>query len=522
MQIAREMAGYSLGGADLLRRAMGKKKAEEMAKQKVTFLEGAQQKGHSKEDADKVFELMAFFAGYGFNKSHSAAYALITYQTAYLKAHYPVEFVCATLTADKDKTEKVVRTVAEGRSMGITVLPPDVNESEIDFTVVYAPDTEGKVKRPKGKPLSQKGKIRDPMGPRIRFGLGGVRGCGGSALEAIFEARRDEDGAQQPFTDVFDFGARVDLRRVNKGVVEALIQCGAFDSVHEKDGVTRAQATAAVEQVIERGRKMAAERNSGQTNLFGLLGGGDDDAARALTHPGGEFPRVEPWDSRELLAREKQTLGFYVSGHPLDRYASELLRFCTATTEGIGALPEGTQVTVGGSVEGYRERTTKTGNRIAFFSLEDSLGRVEVIVRPRVLDRDGVRETLQGGAPVLVSGMVQYERDRNGGGGGGGGDDETREAKVVLDEISPLAEALTKKTRSVRVRVRVERHDRMLLQALRDTLQRHPGGCPVSLEIASDKRWTVSLVTTGLSVDPTDALMASVERLFGEKVCEFR
>ncbi len=519
MQIAREMAGYTLGGADLLRRAMGKKKAEEMEKQKSIFTEGALAKGHSKEDAAKVFELMAYFAGYGFNKSHSAAYALITYQTAYLKAHYPVEFVCATLSADKEKTEKVVRTVAEGRSMGITVLPPDVNESEIDFSVVYDPDTEGKVKRPKGKPLSRKGKVRDPMRPRIRFGLGGVRGVGGAALEAIFEERRGEDGSKKPFTDLFDFCARVDLRRVNKSVADALIQCGAFDALHERDGVGRAQAMAAVEQAVERGKKMAAERSSGQTNLFGLLGGGDEDATRALTHPGGEFPKVEPWDTRELLAREKQTLGFYVSGHPLDRYATELKRFCNATTDTLPTLAEGTQVVVGGSVEAYRERTTKTGSRIAFFSLEDPVGRVEVIVRPRILDREGLREVLQSGDPVLVTGLVQFERDRN---GGGGGDEEAREAKIVLEEVAPLAQALKKKTRSVRVRVRVERHDRMLLRALRDTLQRYPGSCPVSLEIASEARWTVSLSTTGLSVDPTDALMASVEKLFGEKVCEFR
>ena len=166
MQIAREMAGYSLGGADLLRRAMGKKKESEMAKQKAVFLEGAEGKGHSRADADRVFDLMAYFAGYGFNKSHSAAYALITYQTAYLKAHFPVEFVAATLSADKDKTEKVVRTVAEGRSMGITVLPPDVNESEIDFTVVYDPDLATNVRRSKDKPVCLSGRLRDPTGPR--------------------------------------------------------------------------------------------------------------------------------------------------------------------------------------------------------------------------------------------------------------------------------------------------------------------------------------------------------------------
>jgi DNA polymerase-3 subunit alpha len=531
MQIAREMAGYSLGGADLLRRAMGKKKESEMAKQKAIFLEGAQGKGHSAEDADRVFELMAYFAGYGFNKSHSAAYALLTYQTAYLKAHFPVEFVAATLSADKDKTDKVVRTVAEARSMGITVLPPDVNESEMDFTVVYDPSLAAKIKRSPKKPVCLGGKLRDAMGPRIRFGLGGVRGCGEAALEAIFEQRSGGDtGRKQPFVDVFDFTSRVDLRRVNKNVVEALVMSGGFDAAHEALGVGRAQGFAAIESAVERGKKMAQERNSGQTNLFGLLGAGDDDAAKSMSHPGGTFPTVEPWDTRELLAREKQTLGFYVSGHPLDRYATEIRRMCNATTETLKDLAEGTEVVVGGSVEGYRERTTKMGKRIAFFSLEDPLGRVEVIVRPRVLDTEGVREILSAGEPVFARGQVQFEGSQGhggpggggGGGGGGGEDSEQKEPKIVLNEVELLAESVKKKTKAVRVRVWVDRIDRDRLVALRRTLEGFPGACPVSLELASRDNWRVSISSTGLRVDPSDALLASLERLFGEKVCDLR
>ncbi len=526
MSIAREMAGYSLGGADLLRRAMGKKKESEMVKQKAIFLEGAEKKGFSREDADRVFELMAYFAGYGFNKSHSAAYALITYQTAYLKAHFPVEFVAATLSADKDKTEKVVRTVAEARSMGITVLPPDVNDSEIDFTVVYEPPQQP-VKRPKKKPVCAGGKLRDPTGPKIRFGLGGVRGCGGSALEAIFEARSDPGdgsepapGEKTPFTDVFDFAGRVDLRRVNKNVIEALVLSGAFDAAHEPNGVNRAQASAAIEAAIDRGKKIAQDRSSGQTSLFGLLG--DDPAeAKALAQPRGSFPRLDPWDKRDLLAKEKQTLGFYVSGHPLDRYARELRRFASGTTETLGDLGEGAEVVVGGSVEGYRERTTKTGNRIAFFSLEDPVGRVEVIVRPRVLAQDGVREILERGEPVLVTGQVQFERDR-GGGGGSDDDDVSKEVKVVMNDLANLAEALKKKTTSVRVRLWAEQTTKPQLEALRRALTDHPGACPVSLELRSRDRWRVALSQTGLSVDPCDALLTDLERLFGRKVAELR
>ncbi|MDH3486338.1 MAG: DNA polymerase III subunit alpha, partial [Myxococcales bacterium] len=317
MQIAQVMAGYSLGGADLLRRAMGKKKASEMEKQKTVFIDGAVARGHTQEKAEEVFDLMAYFAGYGFNKSHSAAYALITYQTAFLKTHFPVEFTCATLSADKEKIDKVVRTVAEARSMGITVLPPDVNESEIDFTVVYTPDDAENVARLRHKPVCHGGEVHDPMGPKLRFGLGAIKGVGTSALDAILEARKadpEEDGglAERPFVDLFDFCARVDLRRVNKSVIEALVQCGAFDTVHQAIDAHRAQAFIAIEQAIERGKRIQAERSSGQESLFGLMG--EDDEAQAYEHPGGSFPVLDSWDSRDQLSREKATLGFYVSG----------------------------------------------------------------------------------------------------------------------------------------------------------------------------------------------------------------
>ncbi|MCX7808571.1 MAG: DNA polymerase III subunit alpha, partial [Deltaproteobacteria bacterium] len=313
MEIARVFAGYTLGGADLLRRAMGKKKPEEMAKQRSVFIEGATRLGNDPTKAGEIFDLVEKFAGYGFNKSHSAAYALITYQTAYLKAHYPVELLCATLSADKDKFEKVVRTVAEARSMGITVLPPDVNESEIDFTVVYHPQ-EG-IRPEPGRPVAEGGKLRDPMQPRIRFGLGGVKGVGSAALEAIFEARRVH-GKEQPFVDLFDFCRRVDLRRVNKAVIEALVQSGAFDGVHERVGISRAQAFASIESAIEQGKRSDVARMTGQGSLFGLF---ESSPLRSLSGSS-TFANVPSWDWRELLQREKEALGFYLSGHPLDRY----------------------------------------------------------------------------------------------------------------------------------------------------------------------------------------------------------
>jgi DNA polymerase-3 subunit alpha len=514
MQIAQQMAGYSLGGADLLRRAMGKKKASEMAKQKAVFIEGAMARGHSREKAEEVFDLMAYFAGYGFNKSHSAAYALITYQTAYLKAHYPVEFTCATLTADKERIEKVVRTVAEARSMGITVLPPDVNESKTDFTVVYNPDDAQDVTRLRHKPVCYDGEVHDPMGPRIRFGLGAIKGIGTAAVEAILEARRGGDEGEaheRPFVDLFDFCARVDLRRVNKAVIEALVQCGAFDTVHAAIGAHRSQAFAAIEQAIDRGKRIQAERSSGQESLFGLMN--EQEEAQTYEHPGGSFPVLDPWDSREQLSREKRTLGFYVSGHPLDRYRSELRRFSDATTESIAELEDDREVTVGGTVEGYRERRTKMGHTMAFFHVEDAHGRVEVIVRPRPLEKAGLREALQSGQPILLTGRVKHEQDRNAEGA-------QTEPKILLDDATLLSDALHKRTTSILVRLCVEDIDRDKLDSLRSMLERFPGPCPVALELSSGAGWSVNLAETGLFVDPSDPLLSGLERLFGAKVCE--
>ncbi len=518
MQVARQMAGYSLGAADVLRRAMGKKKPEEMAKQKAAFITGAIAKGYEPQDAERVFELMSFFAGYGFNKSHSAAYALLTYQTAFLKANYPVEFLCATLTADKDKSDKVVRTISEARAMGIVVLPPDVNESEIDFTVVYDETADPALARKQDKPVARQGKLYDPYNARLRFGLGAVKGVGTAALESILAARSCESEAENvrktPFADLFDFTARVDLRKVNKTAVEALVQCGAFSTSHEPLGITRTQAFAAIDLALERGRKLNIERNSGQTNLLNLLG----DGAQSQVN-GDLFPRVAAWNDAERLAREKNILGFYVSGHPLDRYRNELKRFCTADTSTLANCKEGKEVTIAGTVEGYRERSTRTGGKIAFFQLEDSYGRVEVVVRPRVLDQ--VRDALISGDAALVTGGVQYEHEQ-----GAFRSDDMTEArlapipKLVLKEAYSLTDSLKQRARAVRIRLSVDVLDRAKLDELRTALQQHPGTCPVQLELCSTERWAVRLVATGLLVEPTDALKTRIEALFGTEVCE--
>jgi len=340
---------------------------------------------------------------------------------------------------------------------------------------------------------------------------------GAGAVEAILEARQgdpEEEGGEvheRPFVDLFDFCARVDLRRVNKGVIEALVQCGAFDTVHTAIQVHRSQSFVAIEQSIERGKRIQAERSSGQESLFGLMGGEED--SQAYEHPGGSFPVLDPWDSRDQLSREKGTLGFYVSGHPLDRYRGELLRFCDATTESLAQLGNHRQITVGGTVEGYRERRTKMGHTMAFFHIEDSLGRVEVIVRPKPLEKEGIREALQSGEPILLTGRVKHEQDRN-------DDSAAPEPKILLEEATLLSEALQERTTSITVRLAVETIDRRKLDSLRSMLEQYPGPCPVTLELNSPGDWRVDLAETGLFVDPTDALLTGLERLFGTKVCE--
>ena len=519
MQVAQSLAGFTLGQADVLRSAMSKKKDSEMAKQKVHFLAGARDRGHASEQAETIFDLMAYFSGYGFNKSHSAAYALIAYQCAYLKAHYPAEFLCATMSADRDHIERVVRTVTEARAMGVTVLPPDVNESDIDFTVVYKPDASAT--RDARTPAATGGVLRDPTGPRIRFGLGAVKGVGSSALEVIFAARTGGDPPRS-FADLFDFASRVDMRRVNKGVVEALVQCGAMDAMHEALTVGRERVFAAIELALERGRQVTADRESGQTDLFGML---RTDARAPDVRP--TFPEARPWERKERLAREKATLGFYVSGHPLDGYRAELERFCNCNTATLADFSEGARAVIGGVVEDLRIRPMRTGGRVGFFQLEDPFGRVEVIVRERALDKfDAI---LRSDVPILVTGTVRPERERGGGAGGGGvgggegeGDVEAPDMKLLLDEATPLTDAFRARTKSVRVRVHVDRLDRAKLQELRRTLEDFPGRCPVELQLVSDTAWRVSMATAKIQVDPTDALLDRLERLFGEKVCELR
>ncbi|WP_437900811.1 DNA polymerase III subunit alpha [Sorangium sp. So ce124] len=507
MQIAQKLAGYTLGGADLLRRAMGKKKPEEMAKQKATFVDGSLKNGVKGEDAERIFGLLEYFAGYGFNKSHSAAYALLTYQTAYLKAHYPVEFLCALMTADRDKIEKVVRIIAEGRAWGVEILPPEINESKTDFTVVYSakPATNGK--RMAG---TRRGgsRVRDPYDPKIRFGMGAIRGVGESALEAILEAR-DAGGA---FADLFDFAERVDPRRVNKGVFEALVQCGAFDASLHARGISRARAFTGIDRALERSRSASKERNSAQIGLFAAV------ASKSEVRLD-DYPMAEDWDLRETLSREKQSLGFYVSGHPLDRYGVDMNRFDVTAVSALAGMDAWSRVRVGGMVEGYRERIFKGGGgKIAFFVLEDTTGRVEVKVREKQIE--SYADLLNRGEPVLISGKISFPMVEE---GAEEAEAAPREPTLLLDEVQPLADAILAQTRSVAITLKSRSARREHIDRLGAVLRASPGVCPVQLVIQlDDGAEAVLALGRDLRVEPNDAMLGRLEKLFGEKVAELR
>ncbi|MDP6945805.1 MAG: DNA polymerase III subunit alpha, partial [Myxococcota bacterium] len=338
MQIAQVMGGYSLGQADLLRRAMGKKKQSEMDKQRVLFKEGAEKNGVSEAKADEVFDLMAEFAKYGFNKSHTAAYGLIAYQTAWIKHHLPAEFFASLLSIESSNTDKVLLYMDDARKHGVEVLPPDINESELEFAVA---------------------------GDKVRFGLGAIKGLGESAVQGILEAR----GEAGRFESLAHFMDSVDITRLNKSVIEALTKCGAFESL----GHSRAEVFDSVERLMEYGKRRAADRNSGQVGLFG---GGGSSGAGSLNIP----PRAE-WPERNRLEREKEAVGFYITGHPMTAYGAEIESFTTATVADLSGLAMESQVKVAGIAVAQKiVITKKKGQRMSFVQFEDQLGAVELTV----------------------------------------------------------------------------------------------------------------------------------------------
>jgi len=465
MKIAGSLANFSLGDADVLRRAMSKKDSKEMEKQKEKFLVGARKKGIDSQKVDRVFDLMAKFAEYGFNKSHSAAYALIAYQTAYLKAHYRLEFMAALLTCEMENTDKIVKYIGECQDMGIDILPPDVNESYKDFTVI---------------------------GNKIRFGLAAVKNVGSGAVDSII-SEREKNG---PFRDSFDFCQRVDLRKVNKRVLESLIKCGAFDFT----GAHRSQMMASLNEAIEMAQLRQRERLDKQVSLFVAYGG-----AEATEGGPRQLPDIEEWHENQLLSFEKETLGFYITSHPLARYEEDIKRFTSEDTASVAKLESGKEVKVCGVVSTFKEITTRKGERMAFATLEDLKGVVEVILFPDVFLSS--LPYLKGDEPILVKGILDTGEDTH---------------KIKANEVISFSKIKEKSISGVHINLTTPGLTKELLERLKSILLAERGRCPVFLHmIIPNRSETVISLPDQFNVAPSDDMAKEVEEVFGYHIVRF-
>jgi len=425
MQVLNRLGRLPLNTALTLIKAISKKKEETIAAERPNFIRGAREVGIEEAEAEKLFDLILKFAGYGFNKAHSTRYAIVAYRAAFFKVHHPREFLAATLSFECGDTDKVVQYMAEAERMGIKVAPPDINKCGRDFTV----DDK-----------------------RVRFGLAAVKGVGAKAVDAIVEGRREAGG----FRDLYHFCRDVDLRAVNRATVEALIKCGAFDAL----GAHRAAMTAAVNHAIEIGQADAAARRSGQMSFFDTLDAGNEPPPR--------FPSVEPWSESQLLAAEKETLGFYVSSHPLVRYGRELDSL--SSPNGLARLesaPDAQPVTVGCMIASVRRTMTrKTKKRMCMLTVEDLTGKCDAVVFPDAFEQ--FNDRIEADAIVFLVGRVDKSRERIG---------------IIVDEVIPMDGAIEELTGSILLRMPPGGPREDFLQRLKDILERHHGRCPVFLEV---------------------------------------
>jgi DNA polymerase-3 subunit alpha len=488
MRISNVLAGFSLGEADLLRKAMGKKNPEVMAKMRGKFIEGARRNGHNEKKAAYIFELMEHFAGYGFNKSHSTAYAFLAYQTAYLKANFPWHFAAALLTIEAQNTDKLALYLGECRDRGIPVLPPDINESQLAFTV--EPDRG------------------------VRFGLTAIKNVGEGAIESLLSVR----AKQQRIRSIHALCEDLDLRLVNKRVFESLVKAGAFDSLGREDGALaglssrelRPRLLASIDAAYDYGARHQRDREEGQAQLFGGFGdeaGGNGHGTRAT-------PSAPAWTEAEQLAFEKETLGLYWSGHPIDRYAAALKAFGARSTAELaeqpvsaareetwgpgGRKPIEPDTSLGGIVAACRQLKTRKGDRMAVFTLEDAQGGVEVIAFPEAYQR--AASLIETGTMILVRGKLER-------------DDES--VRVLASEIVPIDTIHERLAREVKIRIRKPAGS--VAQALLEIVSRHRGDRRLSFEIETDARLRVSLdVTAQIRVRPSTTLIAEVEQVVGQ------
>ncbi|HGS5680450.1 TPA: DNA polymerase III subunit alpha [Vibrio cholerae] len=465
MQIAQVLSGYTLGGADMLRRAMGKKKPEEMAKQRAVFQEGAEKNGVDGELAMKIFDLVEKFAGYGFNKSHSAAYALVSYQTLWLKTHYPAEFMAAVMTADMDNTEKVVGLVDECKNMGLTVLPPDINSGLYRFNV----DDNG----------------------AIVYGIGAIKGVGEGPIEAILEAR-NKGGY---FKDLFDFCARIDLKKINKRVIEKLILAGALDRL----GPHRAAMMASVDDAVRAASQHHQAEAFGQADMFGVLTDAPEEVEQKYT-------QVPEWPEKVRLEGERETLGLYLTGHPVDEYLKELTKYTSCRLNEAAPTRRDQSLTVAGLVIAARVMTTKRGTRIGLMTLDDRSGRMEVMLYSEALDR--YAEWLEKDKILVVSGQVSFD-DFNGG------------LKMSTREVMDLGSAREKFARGLSISILQSQIDQQFFERFSHILEPHRAGTvPVNVYYQRPDARARLTLGTEWRVTPSDTLLDELKQLLGHDQVE--
>jgi DNA polymerase-3 subunit alpha len=464
IRIASDVAGFTLAKADLMRRAMGKKDKDLMAKQKTEFIDGALRNGFSKKVSGEIFDMIQKFASYGFNKSHSVAYSVLAYQTAYLKEHYPSEFMAATISAEIGDTDYVVQLIEECRRMNINVLPPDVNESKVKFVIA-------------------------PTG--IRFGLSAIKNVGVSAVEDIIEARKRGG----PFSNIFDLCTRVDLRLVNKKTLEGLVQSGAMDGLHKN----RARLFEAIEKAIQFGQSKKNHISRGQSSLFEI----PNQKTIVENYP--PLPDTPEWNEREKLSREKAVLGFYLSGHPLKKHEKVVEAFTTTRLGNSTSVKDGTVVRTAGIISSVKKKVDKKGQMMAFISIEDFTGRAECIVFSDAYRQ--YQNILNNDAMIMVIGNAEHTGDS---------------LRIIVKEIIPLESVKEKFTKNVVLAVRVKSVNDQSIGALKRIVERHQGKYPCIFNVIHEEtEESLLLQATNYGVDLSDDFVTEVENILGPSSVRF-
>jgi len=461
MQIANAIGGYTMAEADILRKVMGKKNVADMEKEKPKFLEGAKKLRINEAKARKIWEQMETFGGYGFNKSHSAAYAIITYQTAYLKAHYPVAFMAALLTSDKDNRDKIIKYMSTCKEMGINILPPDLNESQRDFSI---------------------------SGENIRFGLAAIKNVGLAAIDSIISVQKDAK-----FSSFMDFLTRVDMRKVNKRVIESLIKCGAFDSL----GYKRRQLFLHYEGAMDEAGRKQKERESSQSSFFDQFDSSGTSTENGLKPY--EIPDIPEWNKKELLSIEKETLGFYITGHPLMDYADRLKLITNADTGNLSSKKDKDTVIIAGVVSSLTERLTKRKDLMCNIVLEDLQGSVGIIFWADVYKKN--YDILHAEEPVVISGIIDV------------GDEAL---KLIAQEVIPLSKALENPYKQVRFMINADKASPENIMSLNEAIKKYSGKYEGYMHIINGKSETIVYLGDQSRLDINDKLKKEVDGILGE------